>query len=144
MDIVITLLTHWRQIMLRRQAAAVRKAVQALDPAQRKQAADQTLAEIQAAAVLPQPWQHGDHEPRMYQPWSPVAAVAASRVADRSIQLRQRSIAVWLAVVYHETRQARNEGLMAVHREVLGILRELKETVAAPASAEKAWFKAAA
>ncbi|WP_158637166.1 hypothetical protein [Arenimonas daejeonensis] len=50
---------------------------------------------------------------------------------------------MWLAVVYHETRQARDEGLVAVHREVLGILRELKDNkVAEPA--EQAWFKKAA
>ena len=143
MDLLISLLTQWRRRMLMKQAGAVRQAVLGLNAEQRKQAADMTLAEIQAAAVLPLPHLHGDNEASMYRPWSPVAATAASRVTDRSIQLRQRSIAMWLAVVYHETRQARDEGLVAVHREVLGILRELKDNkVAAPA--EQAWFKKAA
>lgn len=143
MDMLITLLVHWRRHTLHKQAAAVRKAVHALDGAQRKLVVDQTLAEIQAAAVLPLPHLHGDSDPVMYRPWSPVAAVAASRVRDRSILLRQRSIALWLAVVYHETRQSPDAGLQAVHREVLGILRELRD--ARPlTTTESAWFKAAA
>lgn len=143
MDLLISLLTQWRRRMLSKQAGAVRQAVYGLNAEQRKQAADMTLAEIQAAAVLPQPHLHGDSDASMYRPWSPVAATAAGRVGDRSIQLRQRSIAMWLAVVYHETRQARDEGLVAVHREVLGILRDLKDhKVTAPA--EQAWFKNAA
>ena len=143
-DVVVTMLTQWRRWMLSRQAQVVRKAVQALTPEQRKQAADQTLAEIQAAACLPVPSLHGDNVQQPYQPWSPVAAQAVRRIGDRAVQVRQRGVALWLAVVYHETRQARDPGLQAVHREVLGILRELKEQVKANAPAEKAWFNAAA
>lgn len=143
MDMLITLLTHWRRMMLSRQAGAVRQAVFALNAEQRKATADHTLAEIQHAATLPQPHLHGVTESSIYRPWSQVASTAAGRVRDRSIQLRQRSIAMWLAVVYHETRGATDEGLQAVHRDVLGILRELKDNKAA-ASAEKAWFNKAA
>jgi hypothetical protein len=143
MDLLISLLTQWRRRMLARQAGAVRQAVQGMSPEQRKQAADMTLAEIQAAAVLPQPHLHGDNQSSLYRPWSPVASTAAGRVTDRSIQLRQRSVAMWLAVVYHETRHASDEGLVAVHRDVLGILRELKDHKVAE-RAERAWFNAAA
>jgi hypothetical protein len=143
MDMFITMLTHWRRMMLSRQAAAVRQAVLALNPEQRRQTAEHTLAEIQHAARLPQPHLHGVTDSSLYRPWTPVASTAASRVRDRSIQLRQRSIAMWLAVVYHETRGATDEGLQGVHRDVLGILRELKDNkVAAPA--EKSWFNQAA
>ena len=143
MDMLITLLTHWRRMMLSRQAGAVRQAVSALNAEQRKQTADHTLAEIQHAAQLPQPHLHGATEASLYRPWTPVATTAASRVRDRSIQLRQRSIAMWLAVVYHETRGATDEGLQGVHRDVLGILRELKDNRTAD-KAEKAWFNQAA
>lgn len=143
MEIFITLLTQWRRMMLSRQAGAVRQAVMGLNPEQRKQAADLTLAEIQHAAKLPLPHLHGVTDASLYRPWTPVASTAAGRVKDRSIQLRQRSIAMWLAVVYHETRGAADEGLLAVHRDVLGILRELKDhKVSEPA--ERAWFNKAA
>ena len=143
MDLLISMLTQWRRMMLARQAGVIRQAVLGMNPEQRKQAADMTLAEIQAAAVLPQPHLHGDAGTSLYRPWSPVAANAARRSSDRSIQLRQRSVAMWLAVVYHETRHAADDGLVAVHREVLGILRELKEHKVA-VQAERAWFNAAA
>ena len=144
MDILVNGLAMCRQLMLQRQATAVLKAVRALDATQRKTTADQTLAEIQAASVLPHPHWHGASESMLYRPWSPVASVTAGRVRDRSIQLRQRSVALWLAVVYHETRQTPHAGLQGVHRQVLGILRELRETAKAGAPAEQAWFKAAA
>src|SRR3990167_9657466 len=102
MDMLVNGLAMCRQLMLQRQAAAVLKAVRALDATQRKTTADQTLAEIQAASVLPHPHWHGASESMLYRPWSPVASVTAGRVRDRSIQLRQRSVALWLAVVYHE------------------------------------------
>lgn len=143
MDMLITLLTQWRRMMLSRQAAAVRQAVLALNAEQRKQTADHTLAEIQHAARLPQPHLHGVTDSSLYRPWTPVASTAASRVRDRSIQLRQRSIAMWLAVVYHETRGATDEGLQGVHRDVLGILRELKDNKVVDKT-EKAWFNQAA
>lgn len=143
MDFLISMLTHVRRMMLSKQAAAVRQAVLAMSADQRRQTADHTLAEIQAAAKLPLPHLYGSGEDSLYRPWSTVASTTAGRVQDRSIQLRQRSIGTWLAVVYHETRNARDEGLLAVHRDVLGILRELKDNRVAPA-AEKAWFNAAA
>ncbi len=143
-DIVVSMLTLWRQRMLARQAESVLKAVRGLSPDQRRLAADQTLAEIQAAACLPVPWLHGDNVQRPYQPWSPVASMAARRAQDRAVQVRQRGIALWLAVVYHETREAREPGLQAVHRATLGILRELREPVKASVPAERAWFNAAA
>lgn len=143
MEFLLKLLTQWRRMMLAKQAGAVRRAVLAMSVEQRRQTADHTLNEIRAAAATPLPHLYGDTSPSLYRPWSTVAEVCAGRVDDRSIQLRQRSIGTWLAVVYHETRQAPDEGLQAVHRDVLGILRELKDTKAA-AKAEQAWFNAAA
>jgi hypothetical protein len=143
MDMLISLLTQWRRRMLSRQAGAVRQAVLALNAEQRRQTAEHTLSEIQNAARLPQPHLHGATDISLYRPWTPVASTAANRVRDRSIQLRQRSIAMWLAVVYHETRAATDEGLQDVHRDVLGMLRELKDNKAAE-KAEKSWFNQAA
>jgi hypothetical protein len=132
MDMLITMLAQYRRLMLSRQAAVVRAAVEAMTAEQRRQAAESTLAEIRAAAALPLPHLYGDTEGVTYRPWSPVAETMARRARDRAVQLRLRSIALWLAVVYHETREARGDGLQAVHREVLGILRELREAKAPP------------
>ena len=126
MDMLISLLALYRQRMLSRQAAVVRAAVHGMSGDQRRQAADQTLEAITEAARLPMPHLYGDAAPVLYRPWTPVAETMAKRAQDRAIQLRLRSIALWLAVVYHETRGAPGDGLQAVHREVLGILRELK------------------
>ena len=70
MDMLITLLVHWRRHALHKQAAAVRKAVHALEGAQRKLVVDQTLAEIQAAEVLPLPHLLGDSDQVSLLPFS--------------------------------------------------------------------------
>jgi hypothetical protein len=132
MDIMVMVLTQWRRQMLARQARTIRAAVLAMTPQQRHAAGQHTLAEIRAAAELPMPHLYGDAAPVPYRPWSPVASTMAKRALDRAVQVRQRSIGTWLAVVYHETRQAPADGLQAVHREVLGILRELREAKAPP------------
>jgi hypothetical protein len=126
MDLLIKALTQWRRTMLTRQARAVRQAVEAMTPDQRRQAADHTLAEISAAAAEPLPHLYGEPQTSLYRPWSQVATTMARRTTDRSIQLRLRGVGTWLAVVYHETRHAPGEGMQALHREVLGILRELQ------------------
>jgi hypothetical protein len=128
MEMLIRLLTQWRTLMLGRQAQRVREAVRAMTPDQRRQAADFTLAEIRSAAAEPLPHLYGDTGTSLYRPWSPVASTMAHRVQDRSIHLRLRAVGTWLAVVYHETRHAPDGGLQILHRDVLGILRELKET----------------
>ncbi|CAM5496194.1 Transcriptional regulator OS=Rhodanobacter lindaniclasticus OX=75310 GN=B1991_09330 PE=4 SV=1 [Rhodanobacter lindaniclasticus] len=38
-----------------------------------------------------------------------------------------RGIALWLAVAYHETKTATQPDLQAQHRQLLQLLRELKE-----------------
>ena len=134
MDLLISLLTQYRRLMLARQAAVVRAAVVALNADQRRLAADQTLNDIRLAAELALPHLYGDTEPTPYRPWTPVAETMAKRATDRATQLRLRSIAMWLAVVYHETRGARGENMQAVHREVLGILRELRASGASARS----------
>ena len=126
MDMLLSLLTRYRQLMLARQAAVVRAAVLAMTAEQRRTAADQTLNDIRLAAELQLPHLYGDAEPQPYRPWTPVAETMAKRATDRAIQLRLRSVAMWLAVVYHETRTANGDGMQAVHRDVLGILRELR------------------
>lgn len=126
MDMLISLLTQYRRLMLARQAAVVRAAVLALTAEQRRIAADQTLNDIRLAAEMQSPHLYGDAEPMPYRPWTPVAETMARRASDRATQLRLRSIAMWLAVVYHETRSAPGESMQAVHRDVLGILRELR------------------
>ena len=133
MDILVTMLAQWRRMMLARQARAVRQAVLAMTAEQRRQAADHTLAEIRAAAELPAPHLYGGGDAVMYRPWTPVATTMARRAGDRAIQLRLRSVGTWLAVVYHETRAAPDAGLQAVHRDVLGLLRELQAAKVAAA-----------
>jgi hypothetical protein len=48
------------------------------------------------------------------------------RSRSDNVQVRMRGIALWIALVYHETGLARTPESEELHRQVLRIMRELK------------------
>jgi hypothetical protein len=52
--------------------------------------------------------------------------VGYDRARSDNVQVRMRGLALWLALVYHETRNATAPESEELHRHVLRIMRELK------------------
>jgi hypothetical protein len=52
--------------------------------------------------------------------------VGHDRARSDNVQVRMRGLALWLALVYHETRNATTPENEELHRQVLRIMRELK------------------
>lgn len=50
------------------------------------------------------------------------------RVRSDNVQLRMRGIAIWIGIVYQETRDANDAENEALHRMVLRVIRLLKES----------------
>jgi hypothetical protein len=78
------------------------------------------MGEIQNAARAPVPHLYGSTDVHRDQPWSEAASQAFQKSRSNVAQLKLRGIALWLAIVYHETRDIPHEGLSGVHREILG------------------------
>ena len=136
MSFLIRLLSTLRYMTLRRQLREMRKIVESLSPSTRAAVATLTMGEIQNAARSPVPHLYGCQDAHRYQPWSEVATQAFGKARSSVAQLKLRGIALWLAVVYHETREMPHAGLADVHREILGLLGHLKGTYAGAAASK--------
>lgn len=108
-----------RKVMLSWQAKVVEKAIRELPEAKRREAAALTLAELESTSPTR----------------SPSAQQAFERVRSRLQPIRLRGLATWIAVVYHETRDSADEGFQGVHRDVLGLIAELKASMPAQKAA---------
>jgi hypothetical protein len=63
------------------------------------------------------------------------------RARSENAQVRLRGIALWIAVAYHETSDASFPEFAELHRDVLRVMRQVKENAAAPADRAAAWMK---
>jgi hypothetical protein len=120
-----------RKVMLSWQAKVVEKAIRELPAAKRREAAALTLAELEAAGNMSGTSLHGSTSPSR----GPSAQQAFERVRSRLQPIRLRGLATWIAVVYHETRDSADEGFQGVHRDVLGLIAELKASMPAQKAA---------
>ena len=130
MKVVIRLLALARWLMLSRQAREMRRIVQELPTSAQRAVGQLAMAEIQNAARTPQPHFYGSDVEDRYQPWGDASQQAFAKAQSKTPQLKLRGVALWLAVVYHETRESPHPQLQAIHRDVLGMLGVLKGTYA--------------
>ena len=124
-----------RKVMLSWQAKVVEKAIRELPEAKRREAAALTLAELESPAYAPVNPEHGDTTTSQGSPRGTSAQQAFERVRSRLQPIRLRGLATWIAVVYHETRDSADEGFQGVHRDVLGLIAELKASMPAQKAA---------
>ena len=124
-----------RKVMLSWQAKVVEKAIRELPEAKRREAAALTLAELDSAVYLAAAQGDGNATTSSSPSRSPSAQQAFERVRSRLQPIRLRGLATWIAVVYHETRDSADEGFQGVHRDVLGLIAELKASMPAQKAA---------
>jgi len=124
-----------RKVMLSWQAKVVEKAIRDLPEAKRREAALLTLAELESAAHRPAPPSQGGKTTTPSPARGNAAHLAFERVRSRLLPIRLRGLAAWIAVVYHETRDSADEGFQGVHRDVLGLIAELKASMPAQKAA---------
>ena len=128
MKVVIRLLVLARYLMLARQAREIRRLVQELPVTAQRAVGQLAMTEIRNAARLVSPHLYGSQVEDRYQPWGDATDQAYRRAQQRTPQLKLRGIALWLAVVFHETRDSSHASLQGLHRDVLGLLGLLKGT----------------
>lgn len=124
-----------RKVMLSWQAKVVEKAIRELPEAKRREAALLTLAELESTAHMPASRSSGENTHLPSPARGGAAQLAFERVRSRLQPIRLRGLATWIAVVYHETRDSADEGFQGVHRDVLGLIAELKASMPAQKAA---------
>lgn len=113
-----------RTARLRRQFAEIRHRSLELPRSYRTQLADLVQRECAAVESSADPDTYGTHT----DDGGSVSGldIGFDRARSDNVQVRMRGLALWLALVYHQTRGATTADAEALHRQVLRIMRELR------------------
>ncbi len=144
MRIVARIVAMSRATQLNREFREIERASRALPHALRQKLALLTMRELAQAGRCEFPHLYGTPPEQRYTMWGSGTDIGLSRARSDNPQVRLRGIALWLAVAFHETRDAEYAQIAAVHRQVLGMLRQLKESVPKAEAADGSWQAAEA
>ncbi|HET7267467.1 MAG TPA: hypothetical protein VFJ15_05105 [Oleiagrimonas sp.] len=142
MRLVTRLIATSRAVRLAREFREIKRAIDTLAEPARQKLALLTLRELAQAGRCEFPHLYGTPPEQRYALWGDGTATGVARARSDNPQVRLRGVALWLAVTFHETRESEQPQLAALHREVLGVLRQLKKSVPANTS-DHAWHDAA-
>jgi len=120
--------TFGRYLTLNRQAREIKRIIQGLPVTSQRAVGQLAMTEIEAASAAPQPHLYASSSIHSSGAWGNGPSEAFAKSQSRVQQLRLRGVALWLAIVYHETRDSKFPGFDVLHREVLGLLGVLKGT----------------
>jgi hypothetical protein len=127
MRLLITMLALTRLMVLKRQWREVLAVLNQFPENNRMLLAAFVYGEAQRAAKHPMPRFYGSNQTSGYRPWGDALDSAIERVRSNNTQLQMKGLAMWLAVVYHETRETGHPGLEALHQEVAGHFTQLRD-----------------
>ncbi|MBS0430879.1 MAG: hypothetical protein JSS21_00515 [Proteobacteria bacterium] len=126
---------------MRRQFRDIEQRALALPPPTSALLAELIAKECAAAQRLEAPHLYGS--PPDLKPGSSGTGMdlGHDRARSDNAQVRLRGIALWVAVVYHETREASFPEFADLHRDVLRVMRLIKENAAQPSGNGERWMK---
>jgi hypothetical protein len=127
MRFLITMLAMTRLMLLKRQWREVAIVLAELPENSRMLLAALVYGEAQRAAKHPLPQFYGSAKLDAYRPWGDAVETSFEKIHSADLQQRMRGIATWLAVVYHETDNATQAGLKALHEQVGAHFVELRD-----------------
>lgn len=138
MQLVTRLIALSRAMQLRRQFRGIEKVLVDLQPNARRQLAAIAMREFQNASKSEFPHLYATPPDHKYHPWGTGTEIGLERMRSDSLQVRLRGVALWLTVVYHETKDSPFAEQQDLHRQVMRALRALKETI--PAADLSRWM----
>ncbi len=141
MRLVMRILALSRAVRLKRQFRDIEQRALALPSPTSALLAELIARESAAAAKLETPHLYGSPPDLKPGSWGTGMDLGFDRARSDNAQVRLRGIALWIAVAYHETKEASFPEFADLHREVLGLMRKIKENAARPADRSAAWMK---
>jgi hypothetical protein len=145
MKLVARLAGFNRVLRLRRQLNDIQRVIEALPPRMHPQLAFLVRRELDLAAQSDDPQLYGTppEAPITAYTWGIGNDIGLARAKSESIQTRMRGVALWVAVVFHETRGSKEPQLLALHRNIITLLKQFREATA-PVDATVQWMKTSA
>ena len=138
MQFVTRLIALSRSVQLRKQFREINKALEDLAPTARRQLAAIALREFANASKSEFPHLYATPPDEKYRPWGSGTDVGLERLRSDNLQVRLRGVALWLTVVFHETKDSPFGEQQELHRLAMRSLRSLKEGV--PAADLSSWM----
>ncbi|GAA0720873.1 hypothetical protein [Dokdonella soli] len=138
MHFVTRLIALTRSVQLRRQFREINKALEQLAPNVRRQLAAIALREFANASKSEFPHLYATPPEEKYRAWGSGTDIGLERLRSDNLQVRLRGVALWLTVVYHETKDSPFTEQQELHRQVMRLLRTLKEAI--PATELNRWM----
>lgn len=131
MHFVTRLIALTRTMQLRRQFREISRALGQLTPPVRRQLAVIALREFTNAAKSEFPHLYATPPEEKYRAWGSGTEIGLERLRSDNLQVRLRGLALWLSVAYHETKDSPFGDQQELHRQLMRLLRTLKEAVPA-------------
>jgi hypothetical protein len=127
MQILTPFFVMMRARQLGRQFRDIERSIRALPKRSRERLSTLTLREIGQASRSDFPHLYGTAPEVRYLPWGQGTDAGYERACSTNAEVALRGIALWLAVAYHETKNSQHASLQPQHRQLMQLLRELKE-----------------
>ena len=137
MRIVTRFIALSRARMLARQFRDIESSIRALPGRTRARLGTMALKEVGQASRSDFPHLYGTSPQQRYLPWGQGTDVGYTRSRSDNAEVALRGMALWLAVAYHETKDTPHPHLQALHRQLMRVLRELKEVHRKDAALER-------
>lgn len=129
MRFVTRIIATSRAVRLGRELREIEAIIQHLPRPAHQKLALLTVRELAQAGRCEFPHLYGTPPEQRYAMWGSGTHTGLARAHSDNMQVRLRGIALWLAVTFHETRDSNHAQLESLHRQVLGMLRQLKQSV---------------
>jgi hypothetical protein len=144
MQIVTRLIAMTRARQLQRQFQQIDRSIASLPARTRSRLAIMTLREIGHASKCEFPHLYDTAPEQRYMPWGQGTEIGFNRAQSENPEVALRGIALWLAVAYHETKESPHTSLQPQHRQLLRVLRELRDAGSEPSDATAQWMRSGA
>jgi hypothetical protein len=144
MQIVTRLIAITRARQLQRQFQQIERSITSLPTRTRSRLGIMTLREIGQASKCEFPHLYGTAPEQRYMPWGQGTEIGFGRSQSDNPEVALRGIALWLAVAYHETKDSPHTSLQPQHRQLLRVLRELRDIGSEQADATAQWMRSGA
>lgn len=142
MRLVTRILALSRAARLQRQFREIEQCTRNLSAPACTLLAELIARECAAAARCEVPHLYGSPPDLKPGSWGSGMDLGYERARSDNAQVRLRGVALWLAVAYHETREASFPEFEGLHRSVLRMMREVKENASPTLDRSSVWMQA--
>lgn len=140
MKLPTRLIVMLRARQLARQLRGIERNIRTLPERSRSRLSSLALREIEQVSSGDIPRLYGTTPDARHLPWGQGTEASYERACSKNPEVAMRGIALWMAMAYHETRHTTDPRLQPQYRQLMQLLREMKEVHATPDAADN-WMQ---